>query len=72
MVGRLVIETHERVGREVTRNDFLSAITAIGELDLGGIVLSYGPQDNQGMDSVFLTEIQGDGSFRAVERLGRQ
>lgn len=72
MVGRLVIETLERVGRELTRSGFLSAIADIGEFDLGGIVLSYGLQDNQGMDSVFLTEIQADGSFRAVERLGMQ
>jgi ABC-type branched-subunit amino acid transport system substrate-binding protein len=70
MVGRLVVETLERVGREVTRSGFLSTIAGIGELNLGGIVLSYGPQDNQGLDSVFLTEIQADGSFRAVERLG--
>ena len=72
MVGRLVIETLERVGRDVTRSGFLSATATIAELDLGGIVLSYGPQDNQGMDSVFLTEIQADGNFRAVDRLGMQ
>lgn len=72
LVGRLVIETLDRVGRDVTRNTFLSEIAAIGELDLGGLTLSYGPQDNQGMDNVFLTEIQEDGSFRAVERLSLQ
>lgn len=70
IVARLVIEALERIGREVTRSDFLSAIRAIEELDLGGIVLSYGPQDNQGTDSVFLTEIRADGTFKAVERLG--
>ena len=72
VVGRLVIEALEHVGRDVTRSKFLSAIAALGEIDLGGIALSYGPQDNQGMDSVFLTEIQDDGSFGAVERLGVQ
>lgn len=72
IVGRLVIETLERVGPNVTRVDFLSTIAAMRELDLGGVVLSYGPADNQGMDIVFLTEIRADGSFRAVERLGTQ
>ena len=69
IVARLVIETLERLGPGVTREAFLSTIRAIDELDLGGIVLRYGPQDNQGMDSVFLTEIQADGSFKAIERL---
>jgi ABC-type branched-subunit amino acid transport system substrate-binding protein len=72
IAARLVIEALERIGRNVTRNDFLGTIQAMGELDLGGITLSYGPEDNQGMDSVFLTEIQSDGSFRAVDRLGMQ
>ena len=70
MVGRLVIETLERVGRTVSRADFLSTIRTVGDFDIGGIVLSYGPEDNQGMDRVFLTEIQADGSFKAVGRLG--
>jgi hypothetical protein len=38
---------------------------------LGGVTLSYGPDDNQGMDQVFLTVIQADGSLKPVERLER-
>jgi branched-chain amino acid transport system substrate-binding protein len=72
MVGRLVIETLEQVGRAVSRAGFLSTIRTVGDFDIGGIVLSYGPEDNQGMDRVFLTEIQADGSFRAVNRAARQ
>jgi branched-chain amino acid transport system substrate-binding protein len=67
MAGRLVIETLERVGRTVSRAGFLSAIRSAGDFDIGGIVLSYGPDDNQGMDRVFLTEIQADGSFMEVK-----
>jgi hypothetical protein len=33
--------------------------------------LSYGPDDNQGMDRVFLTVIQADGSIKPVDRLTR-
>lgn len=72
IVARLVIETLERIGPEVTRKGFLSTTRAIDELDLGGIVLRYGPEDNQGMDSVFLTEIQADGTFEAVDRFATQ
>jgi hypothetical protein len=45
-------------------------IQKVGTFDLGGIQLHYGPKDNQGMDQVFLTVIQADGSLKAVDRLG--
>ncbi len=70
MVGRLVIEALEELGREVTRAGLIAAIKSVGTFDLGGTTLTYGPQDNQGMDRVFLTVIQADGSFKAVEHLG--
>jgi hypothetical protein len=41
-----------------------------GSFDLGGMTLTYGAGDNQGLDDVFLTVIQADGTFRAVQRLG--
>ncbi len=39
------------------------------KLDLDGVTLTYGAEDNQGMDQVFLTVIQPDGRFKAVSRL---
>ncbi|MGE5765985.1 MAG: ABC transporter substrate-binding protein [Bacteroidota bacterium] len=68
MVGRLVIAALEKVQGELTRAAFLQAIS--GSFDLGGVTLTYGAGDNQGMDQVFLTVIQPDGSFKAVDRLG--
>lgn len=70
LVGRLAIAALEKAGAEPTRQSFLDAIYGAGALDLGGVTLTYGPGDNQGMDRVFLTVIEPDGSFRAVERLG--
>ena len=35
----------------------------------GGVVLSYGPDKNQGSDQVFFTIMQADGSFKPVVRL---
>jgi ABC-type branched-subunit amino acid transport system substrate-binding protein len=58
MVGRLVIQALDRLGKTVTREGLLSTIRDVGTFDLGGIKLSYGPDDNQGMDRVFLTAIQ--------------
>jgi hypothetical protein len=34
-------------------------------------MMTYGPQKNEGLDKVFLTVIQDDGSFKAVERLSK-
>jgi len=71
MVGRLVIEALGKVKGPVTRAGLLSTIKEVGTFDLGGVTLSYGPDDNQGMDQVFLTVIQADGSFKPVDRLER-
>jgi ABC-type branched-subunit amino acid transport system substrate-binding protein len=66
MVGRLVVEALGKVKDPVTRAGLLSTIKEVGTFDLGGITLSYGPNDNQGMDQVFLTVIQADGSFKSL------
>ena len=69
VVGRLVVEALSHLGGSVTRAGFLATIRDIGVFDLDGITLSYGPGQNQGMDNVYLTLIQSDGSFKAVDRL---
>jgi ABC-type branched-subunit amino acid transport system substrate-binding protein len=68
IVGRMTIAALEKVQGEVTRQAFLQALT--GNFDLGGVTLTFGQGDNQGMDDVFLTVIQPDGTFKAVQRLG--
>jgi branched-chain amino acid transport system substrate-binding protein len=69
LVGRLVIEALKRVPGEPTREALLDAITSTGAFDLDGIELIYGPAKNQGMDQVFFTILQADGSFKPVTRL---
>ena len=69
LVGRLVAEALAGLDGPVTRAGLLAAIKERGTFDLGGITLTYGPNKNQGMDRVFLTVIQADGSIRAVDRL---
>jgi branched-chain amino acid transport system substrate-binding protein len=71
MVARLIVEALEKIRGPITRASLLSTIKEVGTFDLGGITLSYGPNDNQGMDQIFLTVIQADGSFKPVERLER-
>jgi ABC-type branched-subunit amino acid transport system substrate-binding protein len=69
LVGRLVIEALKRVPGEPTREALLDAITYSGAFDLDGIELTYGPANNQGMNQVFFTILQADGSFKPVTRL---
>ncbi len=71
IVGRLTVEALNRLGNPVTRAGLLSTIRDVGVFDLDGVTLSYGPDDNQGMDRVFVTVIQQDGSFKAVDRLAK-
>jgi branched-chain amino acid transport system substrate-binding protein len=70
MVGRLVVQALEKLGEPVTRAGLLATIKKVGTFDLGGIMLSYGPNNNQGIQQVFLTVIQADGSIKPVARLG--
>jgi branched-chain amino acid transport system substrate-binding protein len=69
MVGKLTVEALKNVSGDLTRESFLDAFAAVGAFDLGGVTLTYGTDDNQGMDDVYLTSIQADGSFKALENL---
>jgi ABC-type branched-subunit amino acid transport system substrate-binding protein len=71
MVGRLIVEALEKMKGPITRAGLLSTIKEVGAFDLGGITLSYGPDNNQGMDKVFFTAIDADGSFKPIDRLER-
>lgn len=66
MVGRLTVEALRIAGADVTRESLLKAIYDTGAFDLGGAAMTFGSGDNQGMETVYLTEIQADGSFRAI------
>ncbi|MGI9384927.1 MAG: ABC transporter substrate-binding protein, partial [Methyloligellaceae bacterium] len=68
MAGRLAIMTLEAMKGDITREAFLKTVWNTGSYDLGGVTLEFGAEDNQGMDKVFLTVIQTDGSFKPVSR----
>jgi len=69
VAGRLVVEALKRADNPVTRAGLLATIRNVGVFDMDGVALSYGPASNQGMDTVYFTVIQPDGSFKAVETL---
>jgi branched-chain amino acid transport system substrate-binding protein len=69
LVGRAIIAALEKVGGDPTRQALIEAVQKAGTLDLGGFKLTYSATNNRGSDQVFLTVIQADGSFKAVDRL---
>ena len=69
LVGRLAIAALEKVGKDVTREALLKTIKETGQFDIGGLMMTFGPDDNEGLDKVFMTVIQPDGSFKAVDKL---
>jgi branched-chain amino acid transport system substrate-binding protein len=68
MVGRLVIQALDKLSGEPTRKDLLAALSS-GTYDLGGVKLTFGANDSQGSDEVFLTVIDKGGKFKAVKSL---
>jgi ABC-type branched-subunit amino acid transport system substrate-binding protein len=70
MAGRLAVAGLEACGPELSRERFLRSLRDAETIDIDGIQLKYGPGDNQGSDSVFLTVIGADGKYHQVDKLG--
>jgi branched-chain amino acid transport system substrate-binding protein len=69
LVGRLAIAVLEKTGAELSRDGLLTTIRTIGKFTILGLVMTFGPDKNDGLDDVFLTVIQTDGSFKPVPKL---
>ena len=70
LAGRLAVAGLESCGPELSRECFLRSLQDAETIDIDGIQLQYGPGDNQGSDTVFLTVIGADGKYHQVEKLG--
>jgi ABC-type branched-subunit amino acid transport system substrate-binding protein len=71
LVGRLAIAALDKAGANPDRQGFLKAIKDTGKFDLGGLSMTFGANDNEGLDQVFMTMIGEDGKFKAIEKLIR-
>jgi branched-chain amino acid transport system substrate-binding protein len=71
LTGRLAIAALGKAGAEPTREALLKTIRETGKFDIGGLIMTFGPDDNQGLDQVFMTVIQPDGSFKTVDKLSK-
>ena len=69
IAGRLAARGLRLAGPEPTREGFLRVLKTSGEIDLSGFSLSYGLNDNQGSDRVYLTMIDDNGNFTSVNTI---
>jgi ABC-type branched-subunit amino acid transport system substrate-binding protein len=67
--GRLVAAALENTGPNPTRADMLRVINDLGSFDISGTIMTFGSKMRDAPSKVFLTVIQRDGTFKAVEKL---
>ena len=69
LVGRLAIAALDKAGKDVTRAGLLKAIKDTGSFDIGGLPMTFSATKNEGLDKVFMTVIQADGTFKSIDKL---
>jgi branched-chain amino acid transport system substrate-binding protein len=69
LVGRLATAALEKTGPDPRREGLLATIRTTGTFSIGGLVMTFGADKNDGLDEVFMTVIQADGSFKPVQKL---
>jgi len=57
IAGKLFARIAGRVEGVLTREKFIQTMQQVGRFDLGGVVLQFGPDDHQGLDTIYLTRI---------------
>lgn len=67
--GRLAAAALEKAGPNPTRAGLLDTINATGRFDISGSLVTVGARAGEAPPKVFLTVIQKDGTFKAVDRL---
>lgn len=66
MVAKAFVEALKSAGGEPTKESLISAFEGMGNLNLGGVTLSFSPGDHQGMDEIRYTVIEG-GAFKDIK-----
>src|SRR5471030_1106125 len=67
--GRLVAAALAKTGPNPTRADMLRVINEVGRFDISGTIMTFWPKMHDAPSKVFLTVIQRDGTFKAVDKL---
>lgn len=63
LIGRLALIILDKAGKDLTRKSYLEAMTALKEVKIDDLTLTFGAGDNQGLDNVYFTEIDPAGQI---------
>ncbi|MBL8482002.1 MAG: ABC transporter substrate-binding protein [Rhodocyclaceae bacterium] len=63
VAAKVMSEALRRAGTKVTRESVVEALASMKSYDLGGIKISYGPDDHGGLDLVEMSVIGAGGKF---------
>ena len=63
IAAKVTAEGLRRAGRALTRDSFIRAMESMGDYDVGGFRVTFGPQDHDASTFVDLTLITKDGKF---------
>lgn len=66
MAGKMFCAAIKEVKGDLTRASFIDAIEKTGSFDMGGVTLTFSPEDHQGLDEIHLTVIK-DGKVQQLE-----
>jgi ABC-type branched-subunit amino acid transport system substrate-binding protein len=69
LAGRLAIAALEKAGKDVTRESLIKTIKDTGKFDIGGLPMTFSAEKNEGLEKVWMTIIEGDGSFKPIEKM---
>jgi ABC-type branched-subunit amino acid transport system substrate-binding protein len=61
--AKVLVEGLRRAGKTPTRASLIAALDGIRDLDIGGVSITYGPQDHTGAEYVELSIIDANGEF---------
>lgn len=59
ITAKLFALAAEKAGKDLTRDALLEAVESLKEFDLGGFKVTFGKDDHQGSDAIFMTQVKG-------------
>jgi len=62
--AKVLVEGLKRAGHKPSREKIQAALEGLRKFDLGGLAVSYSPEDHTGLDFADLSIIGTDGKFR--------
>jgi branched-chain amino acid transport system substrate-binding protein len=62
--AKIAVEAARRAGPNVTRARLVAALRTMGEYNLGGVYINYGPQAKKGWGGVDLTIMNASGNLQ--------